>query len=138
MNVRRRLFVAVPLLFASAALTLFALGSASSAGIENPRCELIRPGIYRIDFQASPDAGAVEVFASSRPDRIDSDKPLTTIRKTPAEVPVTGRSGRVYFYLKPKSGVAQRPRAATRAPPGKNGEGAASRAGPPRLRSLSE
>ena len=107
MNVRRRLFVAVPLLCASAALALLALGSAPSAGIENPRCELIRPGIYRIDFQASPDAGAVEVFASSRPDRIDSDKPLTTIRKTPAEVPVTGRPGRIYFHLKPATGAAR-------------------------------
>jgi protein-tyrosine phosphatase len=79
-------------------------GSAVATGIENPTCELIRPGVYRLDFQASPDAGPVEVFVSSSPDRIDSDKPALTIRKAPAEVPVAGRSGRVYFHLRPASG----------------------------------
>jgi protein-tyrosine phosphatase len=95
------------------ALLLFTIGvtlvlrtahSAGATGIENPTCELIRPGVYRLDYQASPDAGPVQVFASSRPDRIDSAKPVLTIRKTPAEVSIPERSGRTYFHLKPKSG----------------------------------
>jgi protein-tyrosine phosphatase len=82
-------------------------GSTVATGIENPTCELLRAGVYRIDFQASKDAGPVEVFASSRPDRVDSEKPLVTIRKTPAEVSVAGSSGRIYFHLKPKSGATR-------------------------------
>src|SRR5207302_9434642 len=72
--------------------------------IENPTCELISPGVYRLDYQASSEAGGVEVFASSRPDRIDSAKPVLTIRKTPAEVSIPGQTGRIYFHLKPASG----------------------------------
>jgi hypothetical protein len=47
------------------ALVLSAIGSAN-AGIENPTCELALSGAYRFNYVASPDAGAVEVFASSR------------------------------------------------------------------------
>src|SRR5437016_6305439 len=83
------------------------LCSMVATGIENPTCELVGPGIYRIDFQASPAAGPVEVFASSRPDLIDSPKPLLTIRKTPAEVSVLGHTGRIYFHLKPTSGATR-------------------------------
>jgi protein-tyrosine phosphatase len=99
----RFLFALVPLL-AGAQLTLRVTSSPAAAGVENPTCELIAPGVYRLDYQSSPGAGAVQVFASSRPDRIDSGKPLLTIRQTPAEVSVPGSSGRVYFHLKPASG----------------------------------
>jgi protein-tyrosine phosphatase len=84
-----------------------ALNSAGISGIDNPTCELVRPGVYRLDYQASPHAGAVEVFASSRPDRIDSAKPLLTIRKTPVDVSVPGYSGRIYFHLKPEYGFTR-------------------------------
>ena len=52
-------------------------------------------------FQASPGATPVEVFASSRADRIDSAKAVFTIRSPPADVSVSSLSGRVYFHLKP-------------------------------------
>jgi len=91
----------------SITLVLPEFGSTVVRGIENPTCELIRPGVYQIDFQASPDAGPVEVYSSSRPDRIDSPKPLLTIRKTPAEVAISGHTGRIYFHLKPTSGVTR-------------------------------
>jgi protein-tyrosine phosphatase len=81
-----------------------ALSAAGILGIENPTCELVRPGVYRLDYQASPHAEAVDVFASSRADRIDSTKPLLTIRKTPVDVSVPGHSGRIYFHLKPEHG----------------------------------
>src|ERR1700730_15049061 len=68
---------------------------------------LIGPDVYRLDFQASPDAGPVEVFVSSRPDRTDSDKPTLTVRKSPVEVSAPGRTGRIYFHLKPASGVTR-------------------------------
>jgi protein-tyrosine phosphatase len=89
------------------ALAVLAATSLGAAGIENPTCELISSGLYRIDYQASADAGAVEVFASSRADRIDSPKALITIRQTPADVMVPAGSGRVYFHLKPASGTTR-------------------------------
>ncbi len=92
-----RLFCAVLLLTTGRAV----------AGIENPTCERVRPGVYRIDYQASPDAGAVQVFASSRPDRMDSPLPAFTIRRTPAEVSLPERSARIYFHLHPATGPAR-------------------------------
>ena len=106
---KRRVRLLVGLLL-HAAIRTFALPGPSSAadtGLENPSCERIAPGVYRIDFHASPDAGPVEVFASSRPDRIDSAKPLMVIRKAPAEAFVAERSGRIYFHLKPASGATR-------------------------------
>jgi protein-tyrosine phosphatase len=79
-------------------------GSVVVAGIENPTCELIRPSVYRLNFHVLPGTGPVEVFASSRPDQIDSPKPLLTIHETPAEVSVPDLPGRVYFHLKPAAG----------------------------------
>jgi len=106
MKLKIILFIALVLIAVSAPV-LHIAGAASGAGIERPTCELIGPGLYRIDYQASPDAGSVEVFVSSRPDRIDSAKPALTIRQPPAEVSVAGRSGRVYFHLKPASGATR-------------------------------
>jgi protein-tyrosine phosphatase len=102
-----RLPRAVLLLTLGVTLALPEFGSVPATGVENPTCELIRPGTYRLDYQVSPDAGAVEVFVSSRPDRIDSDKPALMIRKTPAEVSIPGRTGRIYFHLKPASGATR-------------------------------
>ena len=94
-----------PLLLAAiASCSMLAVAYTGVSGIENPTCEQIGPGVYRLDYQAAPDAGPVEVFASSRPDRIDSTKPVITIRKTPAEVSIPGKTGRIYFHLKPASG----------------------------------
>jgi len=98
---------AVILFTLSLTLVLPDFGTIVVTGIENPTCELIRPGVYQLDFQASPDAGPVEVFASSRPDLIDSAKPLLTIQKTPAEVSISGHPGRIYFHLKPASGATR-------------------------------
>jgi protein-tyrosine phosphatase len=99
-----RLTLVLLLIVTAVTLALPKVGSVAPAGIENPTCEPAGPGVYRLDYQASPGAGAVQVFASSRPDRIDSVKPLLAIQKTPADVPVPGASGRVYFHLKPASG----------------------------------
>lgn len=45
------------------------------------------------------------MFASSRPDRVDSVETVLTIHQTPAEVSLPGRLDRVYFHLKPASGA---------------------------------
>jgi protein-tyrosine phosphatase len=82
-------------------------GSVVGAGIENPTCELIRPSVYRLDFSALPGTGPIEVFASSRPDQIDSPKLLLRVRKAPAEVSVPDLLGRVYFHLKPAAGSSR-------------------------------
>src|SRR6184192_3796062 len=104
MKLQMRLPFRPLLLAAITSCSMLAAASTAVSGIENPTCELISPGVYRLDYQASPRAGVVEVFASSRPDRIDSAKPVLTIRKTPAEVSIPGQTGRIYFHLKPASG----------------------------------
>lgn len=81
--------------------------SSAAAGIENPTCESVSPGVYRIDFQAPAGAMPVEVFVSSWADHIDSAEATLTIRKTPADVSVPERSGRVYFHLKPAAGATR-------------------------------
>src|SRR5437879_6341584 len=101
---RARLFVARPLLCAGSVLALLAFSSVADTGIEDPTCEPIRPGAYRIDFQASPGAAPVEVFASSQPDRIDSVKAVLTISRAPADVFVRERCGRIYFHLRSAAG----------------------------------
>src|SRR6202171_3793994 len=101
---RLRLLGAVLLFAISVTLFLPGVSSIAGTGIENPTCELISPGIYRIDFQASSSQGPVQVFTSARPDLIDPTVPLLTIRKAPAEVRAPQSSGRVYFHLKPASG----------------------------------
>ena len=88
-------------------LAVITAGAALAASLENPMCERIGPDRYRIDYQATPDAGPVEVFASSRPDRIDSSQAVLTIRQPPADINVPGRAGRVYFHLRPASGPAR-------------------------------
>src|SRR6266480_323221 len=67
---RARLFVALPLLSAASVLALLAFSSVAGTGIENPTCEAIRPGAYRIDFQASPGAAPVEVWPSRHAGRV--------------------------------------------------------------------
>jgi len=95
------------LFFAGAVLALLAFSLVANTGIEKPTCEPVGSGVYRIDFQASPGATPVEVFASSRPDRIDSAKAVLTIRRAPVDVSVPDRSGRVYFHLKPAVGATR-------------------------------
>ena len=104
---RARIFATRPLFVAGAVFALLAFNSVADTGIENPTCELVGSGVYRIDFQASPGATPVEVFASSRPDRIDSAKAVLTIRRAPAEVSVPDHHGRVYFHLKPAVGATR-------------------------------
>ena len=89
------------------ALVLPDFGSVAASGIDNPTCELVRHGVYRLEFPAAPDAGAVEVFASSRTNRLDNSQPIATIRTAPAEVSVAGIPVRVYFHLKPATGATR-------------------------------
>lgn len=98
---------AVSLFAAIFVLALPASVSPAGTGIENATCEVVSPGVYRIDFQTSAESMPVEVFASSRPDSIDSARAILTIRKTPADVSVPERAGRVYFHLKPAAGATR-------------------------------
>jgi protein-tyrosine phosphatase len=102
-----RLVVALVLLAASSMLLPPSVSSRGASSVENPTCEPIGPDTYRIQFEASPDAWPVEVFASSQADGIDSTKPIITTLKTPVDVLVSERSGRIYFHLKPASGATR-------------------------------
>jgi protein-tyrosine phosphatase len=95
------------LLLAIAGLLVHARASVAVRGVENPTCELSGSGVYTINFQSARDMGPVEVFASSRPDRIDSAKPVGVIRKAPANLSVPERSGRIYFHLRAPSGATR-------------------------------
>lgn len=94
------------LITVAVALSALFISKGETGTIENATCELVAPDTYRIDFQSSSHAGAVEVFASSSPDQIDSQKPVMTIQKTPQDIFVPGQSGRIYFHLRPASGRA--------------------------------
>jgi protein-tyrosine phosphatase len=78
-----------------------------AAGIENAICEKTGPASYHIEFQAPREAGSIEVYASTRADRIDSKRPLRTVRRSPVDVTVPAAAGRVYFHLRPQSGPAR-------------------------------
>ena len=45
------------------------------------------------------------MFASSRPDRIDSEKPVGILRNATGNISVPDRSGRVYFHLRSSNGA---------------------------------
>lgn len=90
--------------FSAGVLALLLVRTVVAVGIDSVAAELVRPGVYRIDFEPNDGAGAVAIFASSQADRIDSASPLTTAYRAPVEVSVGDRAGRVYFHLKPAHG----------------------------------
>ena len=108
MRLPRQIQLVAPIAaIAIAASALPALTSLAVSAIENPTCERLSSGLYTIDFQSAPDTGAVKVYASSHPDRIDSTKPIGTIRRAPADISAPEHSGRIYFHLRPASGRAR-------------------------------
>src|SRR6202790_106542 len=106
MTLRARL-LPVAVLLAITGILAYARTSVAVSGVENPTCELNSSGLYTINFQSAPGVGPVEVFASSRPDRIDSTKPVGIIRKAPADVSAPERSSRIYFHLRSPSGATR-------------------------------
>jgi protein-tyrosine phosphatase len=81
--------------------------SVATGSVENPTCEQIGPNTYRIEFQPAVHSEAVEVFASSRPDRIDSEKPVGILRTATGNISVPERAGRIYFHLKSANGATR-------------------------------
>jgi hypothetical protein len=64
MKLRAHFLLALALFSVSLTLVLRAISSPAAADIENPTCELIAPGVYRLDYQAASGAGPVQVLAS--------------------------------------------------------------------------
>ena len=94
-------------LLAIAAIFASARTSVAVKGIENPTCELTRPGVYTINFQSVPETAVVEVFASAQPDRFDSAKPVGIIRNVPVNISVPDHPGRIYFHLRSSTGATR-------------------------------
>src|ERR1700730_11481217 len=88
-----------------AGIRIYARPFVATGSVENPTCEQIGPNTYRIEFQTTANTGAVEVLARSRPDRIDSEKPVGILRKATGTISVPDRSGRVYFHLRSSNGA---------------------------------
>jgi protein-tyrosine phosphatase len=82
---------------------IFTIQLAAASEIENAVCEQTGSNSYRISFDGASATNEVAIFASSRPDRLVSKKPLVKVQQSPIELTVPG-SGRVYFHLKPKNG----------------------------------
>jgi protein-tyrosine phosphatase len=99
--------VPAALLLAIAGIQIHARASVATGGVENPTCEQIGPNTYRIEFQPTANSGAVEVFASSRPDRIDSEKSVGVLRNAGGNISVPERAGRIYFHLKSLNGATR-------------------------------
>jgi protein-tyrosine phosphatase len=97
--------MAIPL--AIAGIQVRARTAVATGSVENPTCEQIGPNTYRIEFQPPARPGAVEVFASSRPDRIDSDKPVSILRNATGNISVPEHAGRIYFHLKSTNGATR-------------------------------
>jgi protein-tyrosine phosphatase len=97
------LFLAI--LLAMAGIRIYARPSVVTGSVESPTCEQIGPNTYRIEFQPTANTGAVEVFASSRPDRIDSEKPVGILREATGNISVPERAGRIYFHLRSSNGA---------------------------------
>src|SRR5580693_307290 len=97
--------VSAALLLAVAGIQIHAWASVATGGVENPTCEQIGPNTYRIEFQPTANTGAVEVFASSRPDRIDSEKSVGILREATGDFSVPERAGRIYFHLRSSNGA---------------------------------
>ena len=72
--------------------------------ITSAECEQLDAKTYRIEYSAEPGAGAVRIYASASPSRIDSEAPVLTTDGSPVEVSVPAGPGRVYFHLKPSAG----------------------------------
>ena len=70
-------------------------------------CEQLDAATYRIAYEATPDAGAIRIYASASAERIDTSSALLTTTASPVTVSVPARSGRVYFHLRPDSGPAR-------------------------------
>jgi protein-tyrosine phosphatase len=105
---RLRIYLlSVAVLLAIAGIQIYARTSVATGSVENPTCEQIGPNTYRIEFQPAAHSGAVEVFASSRPDRIDSEKPVGILRNATGNITVPERSGRIYFHLRSSNGATR-------------------------------
>jgi protein-tyrosine phosphatase len=99
--------LSVAALIAMAGIQIHARTSVATGSVENPTCEQIAPNTYRIAFQPAAHSGAVEVFASSRPDRIDSKKPVGILQNATGNISVPERAGRIYFHLKSSNGATR-------------------------------
>src|SRR5262245_40441970 len=80
--------------------------AAWAGSIEQASIERTAPGEYRLEF-VSKDAGTIEVFADASPFAIVAKKPVSKLKQSPAEIRVTGLTGRLYFHLKPHSGATR-------------------------------
>jgi protein-tyrosine phosphatase len=88
---------------AAAFFLIFTIQLAAASEIENAVCEQTGDNSYRISFDGVSAINEVAVYASSRPDRLTSKKPLVKVQQSPVELTVPG-TGRIYFHLKPKNG----------------------------------
>lgn len=78
--------------------------SGATTALDQLACEEVQPGTYRLSFPVAANAVAVSVFASSRPDRIDTSVPVATISHAPIDLTIAGAPRRVYFHLKNGAG----------------------------------
>jgi protein-tyrosine phosphatase len=94
----------------AAFLLVVACRCAVAADIEAAKVEQTGPGVYSIQFQGPPDEFPIAVYANSDPGQAGSGNPVATAVQ-PANVPIVvnlpAASGRVYFHLKPRSGLTR-------------------------------
>jgi protein-tyrosine phosphatase len=78
--------------------------AAATATIDRITCELVRPGVYRIEFTHSTDSGPVAIYASTSPDTVDRLKPMVSDAHSPVDISIPDDGRRIYFHLKPANG----------------------------------
>jgi protein-tyrosine phosphatase len=101
--------------FSTALVVCVAYVAATTATIDPIACELLRPGVYRIEFTPPAASGPVAIYASTSPDAIDRPQPVVSDAHFPVDITIpgdrqatgTGSASRIYFHLKPTNGRAR-------------------------------
>src|SRR5262249_45824180 len=78
--------------------------AAATATLDRITCELVRPGLYRIEFTHANDSGRVAIYASTSPSTIDRAKPVVLDAHSPVDISIPDDGHRIYFHLKPTNG----------------------------------
>jgi protein-tyrosine phosphatase len=78
--------------------------AAATATVDRITCELVRPGVYRIEFTHPIDSGPVAIYASTSPDTVDRPEPMVSDAHSPVDIAIPDDGRRIYFHLKPANG----------------------------------
>src|SRR5207247_138916 len=102
MRLTRR--AAIAAIFSILLLAGCGLYGVAGTTIDRITCELVRSGMYRIEFTQSTDSGRVAIYTSTSPDKVDLPGPIVSDAHSPVDISLPDDGRRIYFHLKPTNG----------------------------------